>query len=102
MRSTLDPLATESLEPSLLVFPTPGGHTSNDISHLFFTCTNTSQAATCICNTWPRISPHHVVNHSSQQEATNHRSLNHMWLSIWYNSIFLIIPMTPTTHMSEE
>jgi hypothetical protein len=47
----LTPLATGSLEPSLLVFSTPGGLTGNDLSRLFFTCTNTSQAATCTCNT---------------------------------------------------
>jgi hypothetical protein len=47
----LTPLATWSLEPSLLVFSTPGGLTGNDLSRLFFTCTNTSQAATCTCNT---------------------------------------------------
>jgi hypothetical protein len=44
-------LATGSLERSLLVFSTPGGLTGDDLSRLFFTCTNTSQAATCICNT---------------------------------------------------
>jgi hypothetical protein len=48
----LTPLATGSLERILLaVFSTPGGLTSNDLSRLFFTCTNTSQAATCTCNT---------------------------------------------------
>jgi hypothetical protein len=47
----LTPLATGSLERSLLVFSTPGGLTGDDLSHLFFTCTNTSQAATCTCNT---------------------------------------------------
>jgi hypothetical protein len=47
----LTPLATGSLEPSLLVFFTPEGLTGYDLSRLFFTCTNTSQAATCICNT---------------------------------------------------
>jgi hypothetical protein len=46
----LTPLATGSLEPSLLVFSTHGGLTGNDLSRLFFTCTNTSQAATCTCN----------------------------------------------------
>jgi hypothetical protein len=61
----LTPLATGSLEPSLLVVSTPGGLTGNDLSHLFFTCTNTSHATTCTCNTWPRISPHNVVSHSS-------------------------------------
>jgi hypothetical protein len=47
----LTPLATGSLERSLLVFSTPGGLTGDDPSCLFFTCTNTSQAATCTCNT---------------------------------------------------
>jgi hypothetical protein len=47
----LTPLATGSLERSLLVFSTPGGLTGNNLSRLFFTCTNTSQAATCTCNT---------------------------------------------------
>jgi hypothetical protein len=44
-------LATGSLERSLLVFSTPVGLTGNDLSRLFFTCTNTSQAATYTCNT---------------------------------------------------
>jgi hypothetical protein len=43
----LTPLATRSLEWSLLVFSTPRGLTGNDLSRLFFTCTNTSQGATC-------------------------------------------------------
>jgi hypothetical protein len=47
----LTPLAIGSLERSLLVFSTPGGLTSNNLSHLFFTCTNISQAATYTCNT---------------------------------------------------
>jgi hypothetical protein len=47
----LTPPATGSLEPSLLVFSTPGGLTGDDLSCLFFTCTNTSQAATCTYNT---------------------------------------------------
>jgi hypothetical protein len=44
-------LATGSLEPSLLVFSTPGRLTGNNLSRLFFTCTNTSQATICTCNT---------------------------------------------------
>jgi hypothetical protein len=47
----LTPLATGSLKQSLLVFSTHGGLTDDDLSRLFFTCTNTSQAATCTCNT---------------------------------------------------
>jgi hypothetical protein len=42
----LTPLATWSLEPSLIVFSTPGGLIGDDLSCLFFTCTNTSQAIT--------------------------------------------------------
>jgi hypothetical protein len=43
----LTPLATGSLERSLLVFSTLGGLTGDNLSCLFFTCTNTNQAATC-------------------------------------------------------
>jgi hypothetical protein len=45
------PLATGSLERSLLVFSTLGGLTSDSLSLLFFTYTNSSQAATYNCNT---------------------------------------------------
>jgi hypothetical protein len=47
----LTPMATEFLEPSLLVFSTPGGLTGDDLLRLFFTFSNTSQATTCTCNT---------------------------------------------------
>jgi hypothetical protein len=47
----LTSLATGSLGRSLLVFSKPGGLTGDDLSCLFFTCTNTSQATTCTCNT---------------------------------------------------
>jgi hypothetical protein len=47
----LTPLATGSLERSLLVFSTSRGLTGNNLSRLFFTCTSTSQDATCSCNT---------------------------------------------------
>jgi hypothetical protein len=47
----LTPLATGSLKHSLLVFSTLGGLTGDDLSRLFFTCINTSQAATCTSNT---------------------------------------------------
>jgi hypothetical protein len=47
----LTPLAIGSLEQSLLVFSTPGGITGDDLSCLFFTCTNASQASTCTCIT---------------------------------------------------
>jgi hypothetical protein len=47
----LTPLDTGSLERILLVFSTPGGLTGDDLSCLFFTCTSTSQAATCTYNT---------------------------------------------------
>jgi hypothetical protein len=45
-----------------------------DLSRPLFTCTNANQAATCTCNTGPRVSPHHIVNHSSQLWATIHWS----------------------------
>jgi hypothetical protein len=45
-----------------------------DLSCPLFTCTNANQAATYTCNTRPRVSPHHVVNHSSQPGGTIHRS----------------------------
>jgi hypothetical protein len=75
-------VTTGSLEPSLLVFSTPGGLTGNDLSRLFFTYTNTSQAATCTFNTYLRINPHNVVNHSSHQEATIHWSSNYTCSSV--------------------
>jgi hypothetical protein len=45
------PLATGSLKPSLLVFSTHGGLIGHDLSCLYFTCTNISQAAICTYNT---------------------------------------------------
>jgi hypothetical protein len=45
-----------------------------DLSRPLFTYTNANQAATSTCNTQPGFSPHHVVNHSSQQGATIHWS----------------------------
>jgi hypothetical protein len=45
-----------------------------ELSCSLFTCTNTNQNATCTCNTRPRVSPHHVVNHSSQPGVTIHLS----------------------------
>jgi hypothetical protein len=75
----LTPLATESLEPSLLALSALGGLTCNDLSRLFFTCTNTSQAATYTYNTYPGISPHNIVNHTSHYEVTIHWSSNHTW-----------------------
>jgi hypothetical protein len=47
----LTPMATGSLERSLLILSTPGGLIGDNLSRLFFTCTNTSQDATCTCNT---------------------------------------------------
>jgi hypothetical protein len=39
--------------------------TSINLSHFFFTCTDTNLAATCTCSTWPRVDPNNVVNHLS-------------------------------------
>jgi hypothetical protein len=70
----LTPLAIESLETSLLISPLLGGPARHRPLRLLFTCTNSSQAATCTCNTQPRVSSHHIVNHSSHQVATIHWS----------------------------
>jgi hypothetical protein len=71
----LTPLATGSLERSLLVFSTPGGLTDNDLSHSFFTCINASQATIA-----PGILSQELVH--THQEATIHRSSNHTWSSL--------------------
>jgi hypothetical protein len=46
-RPHLTPLATRSLEPSLLIFSTLGGLIGHGLLCLCFTCTNISQAAAC-------------------------------------------------------
>jgi hypothetical protein len=68
-------LATGSLESGLLVSPLDlVMRPALDLSHPLFICTNANQAATCTRNTRPRVSPHHIVNHSSQPVATIHQS----------------------------
>jgi hypothetical protein len=57
-----------------------------DLSCPLFTCTNTNQATTCTCNTRPRVSPHHVVNHSSQSGVTIHRSSDVWLIRVSFNS----------------
>jgi hypothetical protein len=54
-------------------------HSSNalegyDLLCSLFTCTNANQAATCTCNSRPRVSLDHVVDHSSHQGVTIHWS----------------------------
>jgi hypothetical protein len=68
----LTPLATSS--QAYLSLHSSEAPQGIDLSHPLFTCTNANQAATCTCNTWPRVSPHYVVNHSSQPGAIIHRS----------------------------
>jgi hypothetical protein len=73
----LTSLATGSLERSLLVFSTPRGLTDNDLSRLFFTCTNTSQAATCTCNSQESVHltlsiTHHTRKRPSTGPRTTH------------------------------
>jgi hypothetical protein len=75
-------LATGSLEPSLLVFSTPGGLTGNDISRFFFTCTNTSLSPNLHLQYLAKNQSTQRCHHSSQQEATIHRSSNHTWSSV--------------------
>jgi hypothetical protein len=74
MRPALDPTVhrVPQAEPTCLHFSeAPQGI---DLSRSLFTCTNANQATTCTYNTWPSVSPRHIVNHSSQPGATNHRS----------------------------
>jgi hypothetical protein len=59
----LTPLATGSLERSLVVFSTPGGLTGDDLSRLFFTSTNTSQSLITQGSDHPPVlEPHMVLN----------------------------------------
>jgi hypothetical protein len=69
----LIPLATGSLEPSLFVFSITGGLTGNDLSHLFFTCTNTNQAAAIL----RQESVHttlSITHHTSKRPSTGSRT----------------------------
>ena len=61
----LIPSATGSLEPSLLVLSSPGRSLRHGPFALVLHLHHANQAATCTCNTRPRVSPHNVVNHSS-------------------------------------
>jgi hypothetical protein len=54
-----------------------------DLSRPLFTCTNANQAATCTCNTRPRVSTYHIVNHSSQLGSTIHRSSDAPVLNVY-------------------
>jgi hypothetical protein len=91
----LTPLATGSVERSLLVLYTPRGLTGDDLLCLFFTCTNTSQAATCTCNITRRTQVSdplgkgngstHLRQNYAQAKSTNHqkqRSENHKELPL--------------------
>jgi hypothetical protein len=85
----LTPLATRSLKPSLLVSPLLGGPARHRPFALALPAPMQikpqpalmqikPQPAPAILNqesdTQPRVSPHHVVNYSSQPGATIHRS----------------------------
>jgi hypothetical protein len=62
-----------------------------DLSCPLFTCTNAKQAATCTCNTRPRVSPHHVVNHSSRLGETIHRSSDAPVLTQHWHRYLLVL-----------
>jgi hypothetical protein len=72
----LSPLVTMSLEQSLHVFSTPRGLTGNDLSCLFFTCTNTSQAATCTCKLSQGLvhTMLSITHHTRKQPSTGPRT----------------------------
>jgi hypothetical protein len=67
-------LATGSIKPSLLVSPLLGGPTRHRPFALALHMHRRKSSPTCTCNTQQRVSPHHVVNHSSQLGVTIHRS----------------------------
>jgi hypothetical protein len=74
MRPALDPWPSGPSSQAYLSLHSSEAPQGIDLSRPLFTCTNANQAATCTCNTRPRVSPHHVFNHSSQPGATIHRS----------------------------
>jgi hypothetical protein len=78
----LTPLATGPSSKAYLSIHSSEAPQGIDLSRQLFTCTNANQAATCTCNTRPRVSPHYVVNHSSQSGATIHRSSDALVLNL--------------------
>jgi hypothetical protein len=68
----LTPLAIGSLASGLLVSPLLESPARHGPSRPLFTYTNANQAATCTYNTQSKVSPLHVVNHSSQPGTTIH------------------------------
>jgi hypothetical protein len=74
--SHLTPLATGSLERSLLVFSTLGGLTSDDLSRLFFTCTNTvkPQLAPAILSQESVHTTLSITHHTRKRPSTGPRT----------------------------
>jgi hypothetical protein len=70
----LTPLATGSLESGLLVSPLFGGPARHRPFAPTLHLHQRKSSRNLYCNTRPRISPHHIVNHSSQPGVTIHRS----------------------------
>jgi hypothetical protein len=76
MRPALDPAGHRVPRVRSSCLSTSRASQGIDHSRSLLTCTNANQATTCTCNTQPRFTPHHVVNHSSQPGVTIHRSLD--------------------------
>jgi hypothetical protein len=72
----LTPLATGSLERSLLVFSTPGGLTGNDLSRLFFTCTTPvkPQPAPAILSQELVHTTLSITHHTRKRSSTSSRT----------------------------
>jgi hypothetical protein len=71
----LTPLATGSLERSLLVFSTLGGLTGDDLSRLFFTYTNPSpQPAPAILSQESVHTTLSITHHTRKQPSTGSRT----------------------------
>jgi hypothetical protein len=72
----LTPLVTGSLERSLLVFSTPGGLTGDDLSCLFFTCTNTRkpQPAPAILSQESVHTTLSITHHTRKRPSTGPRT----------------------------
>jgi hypothetical protein len=82
MRPELDPVHPPCPSSRAYLYLHSSEPPQGDLSRPLFTYTNANQAATCTYNTWPRVSPHHIVNHSSHQGATIYWSLDALVLNL--------------------
>jgi hypothetical protein len=78
-------LTTGSLERSLLVFSTPGGLTGNDLSRLFFTCTNTvkPQPALAILSQESVHTTLSITHHTRKRPSTGPRTTHGLQFTVF-------------------